>query len=69
MECCPGGKSLMSSLIFTPCGAGVSVAVPMLWPSEFFMSTETGFDWLSAGGCMNAAAARNNNPVKQKVFI
>src|SRR5215475_3289580 len=42
MECAPGGKLLMSSLIRTPGAASVSVAVPMLCPEAFLMSTITG---------------------------
>src|ERR1700736_1078488 len=69
MECSPGGKSLMSSLIFTPCLAGVSVAVPMLRPSEFLISTKTGFVWPRACGAVIVAAAKRNDTVNQKLFI
>src|SRR5215470_557353 len=42
MECSPGGKLLMSSLILTPGEASVRVAVPMLCPEPFLISTTTG---------------------------
>src|SRR5215467_7964677 len=43
MECSPGGRLLMSSLILTPGAASVRVAVPMLCPVAFLMSITTGF--------------------------
>src|SRR5580765_6760017 len=43
MECSPGGRFLISSLIRTPGAASVRAAVPMLCPEAFLISTTTGF--------------------------
>src|SRR6266853_1006540 len=71
MECSPGGRFLISREILTPLAAGVSVAVPTLWPCAFLMSTVMGFaaarTWLSCA--KNRPAADNNSVTRTKNLI
>src|SRR5216684_4293230 len=71
MECSPGGRFLISMAILTPLGAGVSVAVPMLWLCAFLMSTVTGFTaaraWVSCA--KNRPAADRNSAAQARGFI
>src|SRR5580704_8154590 len=71
-ECSPAGRLLMSSLIFTPCGALESVAVPTLWPCAFLMSTTTGLDAAGLCACSVAAVAaekRHKHTKLAAIFI
>src|SRR5438445_10762995 len=52
-ECSPGGRFLISIVIFAPLGADERVAVPTLWPCTFLMSTVRGF----AAACARASRA------------
>src|SRR6267154_901934 len=71
MECSPGGRFLISREILTPLAAGVSVAVPTLWPCAFLMSTVIGFaaarTWLCCA--KNIPAADNNSVARTKNLI
>src|SRR5215469_17900682 len=66
MECSPGGRFLISSVIFTPFAAGANTAVPTNWPWTFLISTVTalGAAWERASGAKipppesNSAAQR-----------
>src|SRR3982074_735664 len=66
MECSPGGRFLISMVILTPLGAGVSVAVPTLWPCAFLMSTLTGFPAARAlSSCTKSRPAADKNSAAQ----
>src|SRR4029077_19130801 len=72
MECSPGGRFLISMVILTPLGAGVRVAVPMLWPCAFLMSTVTGFAAARArlpGTKTRPAAHRKSAAQKRDLII
>src|SRR4029077_19224542 len=60
IRCAPGGRFLISNLIFTPCVQSESTGVPTLLPCAFMMSTVTGFDvarfWPS---CAKTAAPKS----------
>src|SRR5208282_269850 len=66
MECSPGGRFLMSSVILTPFGELVSWAVPTFWPSVFLNSTVTGLElarlWDSWAWAAEARANTRHTP-------
>src|ERR1700687_920816 len=60
-ECSPGGRLLMSSLIFTPCGASESTAVPTVCPCAFLISTVTGLGAAELWACAAVVAAQRKH--------
>src|SRR5579859_948016 len=66
-ECSPGGRFLISKVIFTPLSAGDNVAVPTLWPCTFLMSTVTGLvvEW----DCAKVAPAAEASSAVQRIAL